>query len=156
LDHRLRVQHHGLEQAVTQRAPELVKGSKAQLVLDQNDADSARHEFAVDDEHLFHPTADAIGSTGSLVLAWKAVLVDPLERRIAIRGTLALTGRLADGWVSTLMNWKPPAMAAQGNVAIDRAAREVGRDPREIRRLYNVTGALTNVPLVPPPTTTRQ
>jgi alkanesulfonate monooxygenase SsuD/methylene tetrahydromethanopterin reductase-like flavin-dependent oxidoreductase (luciferase family) len=38
---------------------------------------------------------------------------------------LALTGRLADGWVSPLMNWTPPAMAAQDNVAIDRAAREV-------------------------------
>ena len=49
--------------------------------------------------------------------------------------TLALTGRLADGWVTPLMNYKPPREAAQGNVAIDRAAREAGRDPREIRHL---------------------
>lgn len=62
---------------------------------------------------------------------------------------LALTGRVADGWVSPLMNWKPPATAAQDNVAIDYAAREVGRDPCEIRRLYNVTGALTNAAVGP-------
>ncbi len=47
------------------------------------------------------------------------------------------------------MNWKPPATAAQDNVAIDYAAREVGRDPCEIRRLYNVTGALTNAAVGP-------
>jgi alkanesulfonate monooxygenase SsuD/methylene tetrahydromethanopterin reductase-like flavin-dependent oxidoreductase (luciferase family) len=57
---------------------------------------------------------------------------------------LALTGRVADGWVSPLMNYKPPREAAQGNLAIDRAAREAGRDPREIRRIYNITGAFTS------------
>ncbi len=56
---------------------------------------------------------------------------------------LALTGKLADGWVAPLMNWKPPAQAAQANEVIDRAAREAGRDPREIRRIYNVTGVIT-------------
>ena len=57
---------------------------------------------------------------------------------------LALTGRVADGWVSPLMYYKPPREAAQGNLAIDRAAREAGRDPREIRRIYNVPGAFTS------------
>src|SRR5437899_1376842 len=57
---------------------------------------------------------------------------------------LALTGRVADGWVSPLMNYKPPGEAAQGNLAIDRAAREAGRDPREIRRIYNVPGAFAS------------
>src|SRR2546422_10468892 len=56
---------------------------------------------------------------------------------------LALTGHVADGWVSPLMNYKPPGEAAQGNVAIDEAARNAGRDPREIRRLYNIPGAFT-------------
>jgi len=56
---------------------------------------------------------------------------------------LALTGRVADGWVCPLMNYKPPAEAAQGNLAIDRAARDAGRDPREIRRIYNIPGAFT-------------
>jgi alkanesulfonate monooxygenase SsuD/methylene tetrahydromethanopterin reductase-like flavin-dependent oxidoreductase (luciferase family) len=57
---------------------------------------------------------------------------------------LALTGRVADGWVSPLMSYKPPHEAAEGNLAIDRAASEAGRDPSEIRRLYNVQGAFTS------------
>jgi alkanesulfonate monooxygenase SsuD/methylene tetrahydromethanopterin reductase-like flavin-dependent oxidoreductase (luciferase family) len=57
---------------------------------------------------------------------------------------LALTGRLSDGWVSPLMGYKPPREAAHANLAIDRAAREAGRDPREIRRIYNVQGAFTS------------
>ena len=57
---------------------------------------------------------------------------------------LALTGRVADGWVSPLMSYKPPREAAQANLAIDRAAREAGRDPRAIRRIYNVQGAFTS------------
>ena len=55
---------------------------------------------------------------------------------------LALTGRVADGWVSPLMNYKPPRDAAQGNLAIDEAARAAGRDPRDIRRIYNIPGAI--------------
>ena len=57
---------------------------------------------------------------------------------------LALTGRVADGWVSPLMSYKPPREAAEGNHAIDRAAREAGRDPGEIRRIYNVQGAFAS------------
>jgi alkanesulfonate monooxygenase SsuD/methylene tetrahydromethanopterin reductase-like flavin-dependent oxidoreductase (luciferase family) len=56
---------------------------------------------------------------------------------------LALTGRLADGWAAPLMNYLPPAGAAEAQAAIDRAAREAGRDPREIRRIYNMPGAFT-------------
>ena len=62
---------------------------------------------------------------------------------------LALTGRVADGWVSPLMSYKPPREAAEGNLAIDRAAREAGRDPREIRRIYNVQGAFASEALAP-------
>jgi alkanesulfonate monooxygenase SsuD/methylene tetrahydromethanopterin reductase-like flavin-dependent oxidoreductase (luciferase family) len=54
---------------------------------------------------------------------------------------LALTGRVADGWAAPLMNYQPPAAAAQAQVIIDRAAREAGRDPGEIRRIYNMSGA---------------
>jgi alkanesulfonate monooxygenase SsuD/methylene tetrahydromethanopterin reductase-like flavin-dependent oxidoreductase (luciferase family) len=43
---------------------------------------------------------------------------------------LALTGRVADGWLSPLMNYTPPAEAAQKNLAIDRGAR---RGPRPAR-----------------------
>ena len=58
--------------------------------------------------------------------------------------SLALTGRVADGWVSPLMNYKPPREAAQGNLAIDRAAREAGRDPRELRRIFLVPGSFAS------------
>jgi alkanesulfonate monooxygenase SsuD/methylene tetrahydromethanopterin reductase-like flavin-dependent oxidoreductase (luciferase family) len=57
---------------------------------------------------------------------------------------LALTGRVADGWVSPLMSYKPPGEAAVANVAIDRAAREAGRDPGAIRRIYNLQGAFAS------------
>jgi alkanesulfonate monooxygenase SsuD/methylene tetrahydromethanopterin reductase-like flavin-dependent oxidoreductase (luciferase family) len=56
---------------------------------------------------------------------------------------LALTGRVGDGWVAPLMNYKSPREAVQGNLAIDDAARKAGRDPREIRRIYNIPGAFT-------------
>ena len=56
---------------------------------------------------------------------------------------LALTGRVADGWAAPLMNYMPPAAAAEAQTVIDRAAREAGRDPSEIRRIYNMPGAFT-------------
>ena len=62
---------------------------------------------------------------------------------------LALTGRVADGWVTPLMNYKPPREAAQGSVAIDRAAREAGRDPREIRRIFLIPGAFATTSQAP-------
>jgi alkanesulfonate monooxygenase SsuD/methylene tetrahydromethanopterin reductase-like flavin-dependent oxidoreductase (luciferase family) len=62
---------------------------------------------------------------------------------------LALTGRVADGWAAPLMNYVPPAEAAEAQTVIDRAAREAGRDPAEIRRIYNMPGAFT--PTAPAP-----
>jgi alkanesulfonate monooxygenase SsuD/methylene tetrahydromethanopterin reductase-like flavin-dependent oxidoreductase (luciferase family) len=63
---------------------------------------------------------------------------------------LALTGRVADGWAIPLMNYKPPREATQGNLAVDRAARDAGRDPREIRRIYIIPGAITSTTQAPP------
>jgi alkanesulfonate monooxygenase SsuD/methylene tetrahydromethanopterin reductase-like flavin-dependent oxidoreductase (luciferase family) len=54
---------------------------------------------------------------------------------------LALTGRKADGWAAPLMNYLPPIAAAEAHGVIDGSARAAGRDPREIRRIYNVPGA---------------
>ncbi len=54
---------------------------------------------------------------------------------------LALTGRVADGWVAPLMNYMPPADTRGAQEAIDRAAREAGRDPSAIRRIALVPGA---------------
>jgi alkanesulfonate monooxygenase SsuD/methylene tetrahydromethanopterin reductase-like flavin-dependent oxidoreductase (luciferase family) len=62
---------------------------------------------------------------------------------------LALTGRLADGWAAPLMNYQPPAAAAEAQAVIDRAARQAGRDPSDIRRIYNVPGAFGAAPPAP-------
>ncbi len=50
---------------------------------------------------------------------------------------LALTGRLADGWLPS-MGYLQPGDLAAGNAIIDEAAHEAGRSPRDIRRLLNV------------------
>ncbi|GAA3751275.1 hypothetical protein GCM10022240_00600 [Microbacterium kribbense] len=52
---------------------------------------------------------------------------------------LSLTGRLADGWLPSQGYMRPGDYAA-GNARIDKAARSVGRDPREIRRMLNIGG----------------
>ena len=54
---------------------------------------------------------------------------------------LDLIGRKADGWLPSLPYLQPGDLAA-GNARIDAAARAVGRDPREVRRLLNVDGSL--------------
>jgi alkanesulfonate monooxygenase SsuD/methylene tetrahydromethanopterin reductase-like flavin-dependent oxidoreductase (luciferase family) len=56
---------------------------------------------------------------------------------------LALTGRKADGWAAPLMNYLSPIAATEAHEAIDWAARAAGRDPREIRRIYDAPGAFT-------------
>ncbi|HYI59852.1 MAG TPA: LLM class flavin-dependent oxidoreductase [Microlunatus sp.] len=50
---------------------------------------------------------------------------------------LALTGRLGDGWLPS-QAYVPPEQLAEKNARIDEAAAAAGRDPAEIRRLYNV------------------
>jgi alkanesulfonate monooxygenase SsuD/methylene tetrahydromethanopterin reductase-like flavin-dependent oxidoreductase (luciferase family) len=56
---------------------------------------------------------------------------------------LALTGRLADGWVPSL-SWATPELVPEMHGRIDAAATAAGRDPGEIRRLYNVAGTITD------------
>ncbi len=55
---------------------------------------------------------------------------------------LALTGRLADGWLPSLGYAGPGTLAAM-NARIDEAAVDAGRDPGEVRRLYNIHGRFT-------------
>ena len=50
---------------------------------------------------------------------------------------LRLVGRLADGWLPSAGYAPPDALAAM-NRTIDEAAREAGRDPARVRRLYNI------------------
>ncbi|MFG3708145.1 LLM class flavin-dependent oxidoreductase [Micromonospora sp. NPDC047670] len=57
---------------------------------------------------------------------------------------LALTGRLADGWLPSL-GYLQPGDLARGNAVIDEAAREAGRSPGDVRRLLNVTGRFAPV-----------
>src|SRR5690606_18082355 len=55
---------------------------------------------------------------------------------------LALTGRLADGWLPS-SPWATPERRPGLQARIDEAAREAGRQPRDVRRLYNVNGVIT-------------
>jgi hypothetical protein len=52
---------------------------------------------------------------------------------------LALTGRLADGWLPSSA-YAGPDQLAEMNKIIDEAAVEAGRKPSEVRRLYNLSG----------------
>lgn len=54
---------------------------------------------------------------------------------------LRTTGRLADGWVPSLGFADRETLRA-GHRRIDEAATDAGRDPRAIRRLLNVSGAV--------------
>lgn len=52
---------------------------------------------------------------------------------------LGLIGRKADGWVPSL-GFSPPARLPEMHGKIDEGAAEAGRDPSEIKRIYNVSG----------------
>ncbi|HET6986112.1 MAG TPA: LLM class flavin-dependent oxidoreductase [Kribbella sp.] len=52
---------------------------------------------------------------------------------------LAVTGRLANGWLPSSAYAGPDQLAAMNKI-IDEAAVEAGRDPASVRRLYNLSG----------------
>lgn len=56
---------------------------------------------------------------------------------------LGVLGRAADGWVPS-SSYVPPEALADKHARIDDAAREAGRQPADIRRIYNVFGAITD------------
>lgn len=56
---------------------------------------------------------------------------------------LRLTGRIGDGWVPS-MAYRPPADARDSHRIIDDAAREAGRDPADIVRVYNISGSFSD------------
>ena len=56
---------------------------------------------------------------------------------------LRLIGRLGDGWVPSLAYMGPDGFRTAAAV-LDTAAEKAGRDPRTIRRIYNVAGAITD------------
>jgi alkanesulfonate monooxygenase SsuD/methylene tetrahydromethanopterin reductase-like flavin-dependent oxidoreductase (luciferase family)/hemerythrin-like domain-containing protein len=53
---------------------------------------------------------------------------------------LELTGRVGDGWLPS-QGYVPPETLAERNARIDAAALEAGRDPAQVRRLYNVNAS---------------
>lgn len=61
--------------------------------------------------------------------------------------SLAATGRVADGWIpGHAADWVSPRFRASRPV-IDEAAKAVGRDPGEIRTVFNLPGRITDRPL---------
>ena len=58
---------------------------------------------------------------------------------------LRLLARLADGWVPSVGYLGIDALTA-ASAQIDRAAREAGREPSAIKRIYNVAGTITDGP----------
>ena len=59
---------------------------------------------------------------------------------------LRVTGRLADGWVPSGPPYLAPEDVGEASARIDDAAASAGREPRHIRRLYNVWGMVTDGP----------
>jgi alkanesulfonate monooxygenase SsuD/methylene tetrahydromethanopterin reductase-like flavin-dependent oxidoreductase (luciferase family) len=60
--------------------------------------------------------------------------------------SLALTGRVADGWVPSL-GWATPDLVPGLARHVDEAAEEAGREPGEVRRVYNISGTITDGPV---------
>jgi alkanesulfonate monooxygenase SsuD/methylene tetrahydromethanopterin reductase-like flavin-dependent oxidoreductase (luciferase family) len=61
--------------------------------------------------------------------------------------SLAATGRVADGWIpGHAADWRSERYRASRPV-IDEAAAAAGRDPREIRTVFNIPGRITDRPL---------
>jgi alkanesulfonate monooxygenase SsuD/methylene tetrahydromethanopterin reductase-like flavin-dependent oxidoreductase (luciferase family) len=56
---------------------------------------------------------------------------------------LALTGRVADGWVPS-SSYVPPGRLREAHARIDEAAVAAGRDPARIRRIYNLFGTVAD------------
>lgn len=58
---------------------------------------------------------------------------------------LRLIGRVADGWLPSAA-YLPPDQLAEANKRIDEAATESGRNPSDVRRLYNIAGTFGSGP----------
>jgi alkanesulfonate monooxygenase SsuD/methylene tetrahydromethanopterin reductase-like flavin-dependent oxidoreductase (luciferase family) len=56
---------------------------------------------------------------------------------------LNLIGRLADGWIPS-SGFMPPERLPEMHDRIDAAAESAGRKPSEVRRIYNVSGTITD------------
>lgn len=59
---------------------------------------------------------------------------------------LALTGRIGDGWAAPIPSYLPYEKWRGAQDVIDRAAIEAGRDPKQITRLAQLVGHITDTP----------
>ncbi|GGK91997.1 N5,N10-methylene tetrahydromethanopterin reductase [Sphaerisporangium melleum] len=68
----------------------------------------------------------------------------PIQVWIGAQGprSLALTGRVADGWAAPIPSYLPYERWSSSNADIDRAAEEHGRDPRSILRIAQLPGLI--------------
>ena len=68
----------------------------------------------------------------------------PIGLWLGVLGPRLLTelGRTADGWIPS-SSYVPPAELGDKHARIDQAAADAGRDPADIRRIYNVMGTIT-------------
>jgi len=60
--------------------------------------------------------------------------------------SLRLLGRLADGWLPS-SSYAPPERLPEMQQRIDESALVAGRQPQEIRRIYNIMGMITDSPV---------
>ncbi|GAA4560406.1 hypothetical protein GCM10023193_20380 [Planotetraspora kaengkrachanensis] len=60
------------------------------------------------------------------------------------RRMLELTGRLGDGWVPS-SGYAAPSELAGMSAIVDAAAEQAGRDPGDVRRVYNVSGRFSGL-----------
>jgi alkanesulfonate monooxygenase SsuD/methylene tetrahydromethanopterin reductase-like flavin-dependent oxidoreductase (luciferase family) len=60
---------------------------------------------------------------------------------------LRLIGRFANGWIPPLLSYAPPEGMPVMQHSIDEAAQAEGRAPRDIRRIYNLPGEITDGPM---------
>ncbi len=73
--------------------------------------------------------------------------VPPIWTGSVGRKSLAATGRVADGWIpGHAADWLSQRYQTSRPV-IDEAAAAIGRDPREIRTVFNFPGRITDRPL---------
>lgn len=64
--------------------------------------------------------------------------------------SLAVTGRLADGWIPAhAADWRSPQVK-RWRPLVDEAAAGAGRDPSDVVTIYNVGGAITDRPVARP------
>jgi alkanesulfonate monooxygenase SsuD/methylene tetrahydromethanopterin reductase-like flavin-dependent oxidoreductase (luciferase family) len=65
--------------------------------------------------------------------------------------SLALTARVADGWAAPIPAYLPYERWAESNLILNRAARDAGRDPADIRRIAQLVGTIETGATAPGP-----